>query len=75
MADDVDDLREKLRSIDSKYYNNLGDKATSVNEEIVKQVARDSLRRSEEFFQKGTPEDSVFGIMYRKIAKDLLDTL
>lgn len=36
-------------------------------------VARDALRKSEESFQKGTPEDIMFGIMYRKIAKELLD--
>jgi hypothetical protein len=75
MADDVEEMREKLRSIDLKYYNNLKDKTTKINEGVVKQVVRDSLRRSEESFQKGTPEDSMFGIMYRKIAKDLLDTL
>ena len=75
MADDIDELHEKLRSIDSKYYNNLEDKVMRINEGIVKQVARETLRRSEESFQKGTPEDSMFGIMYRKIAKDLLDTL
>jgi hypothetical protein len=72
----MDELREKLKDIDSKYYNNLDEKALSItNREIVKQVARDCLRKSEEFFQKGTPEDSTYGIMYRKIAKDLLDPL
>jgi hypothetical protein len=75
MAEDIDDLRGKLISIDSMYYNNLDDKAKKTNKEIVKQVARDALRKSEESFQKGTPEDVTFGIMYRKIAKELLDTL
>lgn len=75
MAEDVDDLREKLINMDSMYYNNLDDKAKKTNNEIVKQVARDILRKSEEFFQKGTPEDITFGIVYRKIAKELLDTL
>jgi len=72
----MDELRQKLKDIDSKYYNNLDEKAISItNREIAKQVARDCLRKSEEFFQKGTPEDSTYGIMYRKIAKDLLDPL
>jgi len=73
MEGDIDDLREMLTSIDSKYYNNLDDKAKKINEEIIKKVARDALRKSEESFQKGTPEDIMFGIMYRKIAKELLD--
>jgi hypothetical protein len=77
MADnDIDELHEKLGSIDIKYYNNLRDKITRINDGIVKQVTRDALIRSKESFQKGnTPEDSMFGIMYGKIAKDLLDTL
>ncbi len=76
MSFEVDELQEKLKMIDSKYYNNLDEKAIAItNKEIVKQVVRDSLRRSEEFFQKGTPEDSAYGIMYRRIAKDLLDSL
>jgi hypothetical protein len=76
VASEVDELLEKLRTIDLKYYNNLDEKViTMTNKEIVKQVVRDTLRRSEEFFQKGTPEDSAYGIVYRKIAKELLDAL
>ena len=69
MAEDFDDLRGKLISTDSMYYNNLDDKAKKSNKEIVKQVVREVLRKSEESFQKGTPEDITFGIIYRKIAK------
>ena len=76
MAFEIDELRDKLRSIDSKYYNNLDEKAIAMtNKEIAKQVARDLLRKSEEFFQKGTPEDIDFGVLYRKIAKEVLDSL
>jgi len=46
-----------------------------INKELVKQVARGTLGKSEESFQKGTPEDIMIGIFYRKIAKQLLDTL
>jgi len=46
-----------------------------INKELVKQVARGTLGKSEESFQKGTPEESTIGIFYRKIAKQLLDTL
>jgi hypothetical protein len=76
MASELDELREKLKEIDSKYYLNLDEKAlTTTNNEITKQVIRDCLRKSEEYFQKGTLEDSAYGITYRKMAKDLMNTL
>jgi hypothetical protein len=73
---DIDELRQKLNDIDTKYYKNLDEKALIVrNNEVTKQVARDILRRAEQYFQKGTPEDAAYGIVYRKIAKELLDSL
>ena len=74
MESNIDELRERLSSIDLKYYNKLDDKAKNVNDGIVKEVARDALKKAEESFQKGTPEDAMFGVMYRNIAKVLLET-
>jgi len=70
MPEDIDNLRGKLIGIDSMFHNNLDDKAKKTNNEIIKQVARHVLRKSEESFQKGTPEDITFGIVHRQIAKD-----
>lgn len=76
MESEIDDLSEKLKDIDSKYYLNLDEKAlTTTNKEIIKHVIRDCIKRSEEYFQKGTPEDAAYGITYRKMAKDLMGTL
>lgn len=75
MGEDIDVLYQKLKNIDAKYYNNLDYKVMKINKELVKQVARDTLGKSEESFQKGTPEDIMIGIFCRKIAKQLLDTL
>jgi hypothetical protein len=73
---ETDELRDKLDVIDTKYYKNLDEQTLTVkNNEVIKQVVRDLLRRAEDFFQKGTPEDTTYGIVYRKIAKELLDSL
>ena len=34
-----------------------------------------AIKLKEEYFKKGTPEDTMYGRMYRRIAKDLLERL
>ena len=68
-------LEERLHDIDMRYYNNLNDKESPISNQIIEQVARDAILRAEEYFKKGTAEDAMYGRMYRKIAKDLLESL
>ena len=76
MGFETDEIREKLTDIDTKYYKNLDEQILiQKNKEVTKQVVIDMLRRSEDYFQKGTPEDVAYGIEYRKIAKELLDSI
>jgi hypothetical protein len=71
----VDELHKRFQLIDEQYYKNLNNKQERVTEEIIQQVARDILLKAEEYFKKGTHEDVMYGIMYRRIAKQLIDTL
>jgi hypothetical protein len=68
-------LEERLHKIDTTYYNNLNDKESPISRQIIEQVARDAILKAEEYFKKGTTEDAMYGRMYRKIAKDLLEGL
>jgi hypothetical protein len=69
------ELEERLYNIDMLYYNNLNDKESPISKQIIEQVARDMILKAEEYFKKGTPEDTMYGRMYRRIAKDLLESL
>jgi hypothetical protein len=69
------ELEERLHDIDMLYYNNLSDKESPISKQIIEQVARDAILKAEEYFKKGTPEDAMYGRMYRRIAKDLLESL
>ena len=68
-----EELEKRLHDIDMLYYNNLNDKESPISKQIIEQVARDAILKAEEYFKKGTPEDAMYGRMYRKIAKDLLE--
>jgi hypothetical protein len=70
-----EELEKRLLEIDTLYYNNLNDKESSISKQIIEQVARDAILKAEEYFKKGTPEDIMYGRMYRRIAKDLLESL
>ena len=73
-ASTKEQLEERLHNIDTIYYNNLSDKESPVSRQIIEQVARDAILKAEEYFKRGTREDAMYGRMYRKIAKDLLES-
>ena len=66
-----EELEKRLQDIDMLYYNNLNDKESPISKQIIEQVARDAILKAEEYFKKGTPEDTMYG----RIAKDLLERL
>jgi hypothetical protein len=70
-----DQLEERLHEIDTRYYNNLNGKESAISKQIIEQVARDAILKAEDYFKKGTPEDAMYGRLYRQIAKDLFQRL
>lgn len=68
VEDLLDQLHKGFQAIDEQYYKNLKNKQERVTEEIMQQVARDTLLKAEEYFKKGTHKDIIYGIMYRRLA-------
>jgi hypothetical protein len=75
MADGIKELRKQLKELDSNFYDQLDKKTKKLNDDAVMTAIRESLQRADESFKKVTPEGNMQGIVYRRIAKNLMETL
>jgi hypothetical protein len=75
MVYDMEEIRDMLRAIDLKYYDNLALDERQINDEFAIEIIVDNLKKAEKEFKKGTKDGNKHGIVYRGIAKGLLDSL
>lgn len=75
MVYDMEKIRDVLRTIDLNYYDNLALDERQISDEFAKEIIMDNLKKAEKEFKKGTKDGNKRGIVYRSIAKDLLESL